>query len=68
MNAMTHEEAFPELAAVALDTASPEIASAVRRHAEACPECGPALAEMEDKSRTQCRHSFAISHARARRA
>ena len=48
MNAMTHEEAFPELAAVALDTASPEIASAVRRHAEACPECGPALAEMEE--------------------
>jgi hypothetical protein len=48
MNAMTHDEAFPELAAVALDTTSPEIASAVRTHAEACPECGPALAAMEE--------------------
>jgi hypothetical protein len=48
MNGMTHEEAFSELAAVALDTASPEIASAVRTHAEACPECGPALATMEE--------------------
>ena len=48
MNTMTHEEAFEELASVALDTASPEIASAVRLHAEACPECGPALAEMEE--------------------
>jgi hypothetical protein len=48
MISMTHEEAFSELAAVALDTASPEIASAVRTHADACPECGPALAEMEE--------------------
>jgi hypothetical protein len=48
MNAMTHEEALLELAAVALDTASPEIASAVRTHAEACPECGPVLSEMEE--------------------
>lgn len=48
MNSLTHEEASQELAAVALDTASPEIATAVRTHAEACPECGPALAEMEE--------------------
>jgi hypothetical protein len=48
MNAMTHEEAFSELAAVALDAASPEIANAVRTHAEACPECGPELASMEE--------------------
>lgn len=48
MNSLTHEEAFPELAAVALDTASPEIVHAVRTHAEACPECGPALAAMEE--------------------
>ena len=48
MNSITHEEAFSELAAVALDTASPEIANAVRMHAEACPECGPVLAEMEE--------------------
>lgn len=48
MNTITHEEAFEELASVALDTASPEVASAVRRHADACPECGPALAEMQE--------------------
>ena len=48
MNGMTHDEAFSELAAVALDTASPEIASAVRTHAEACPECGLALSGMEE--------------------
>lgn len=48
MNSMSHDEAFPELAAVALDTTSPEIAIAVRTHAEACPECGPALAAMEE--------------------
>lgn len=44
---MTHEEAFAELSAVALDTASAEVASAVRAHAQACPECGPELAAME---------------------
>ena len=44
---MSHEEAFSELPAVALDAASPEIASAVRAHAAACPECGPELAAME---------------------
>ena len=44
---MSHEEAFPELSAVALDAAPPEVASAVRAHAAACPECGPELAAME---------------------
>jgi hypothetical protein len=44
---MRHEEAFPELSAVALDAAAPEVASAVRAHAAACPECGPELAAME---------------------
>ena len=48
MSRITHEDALSELAAVALDTASPEIAGAVRDHAEACPECGPALAAMEE--------------------
>jgi hypothetical protein len=47
MTGMTHEEAAAELAAVALDAASPEIANAVRTHAAACPECGPELAVME---------------------
>lgn len=44
---MSHEEAFPELSAVALDAVPPEVASAVRAHAAACPECGPELAAME---------------------
>jgi len=44
---MTHEEAFSELSAVALDTASADVANAVRAHAQACPECGPELAAME---------------------
>jgi hypothetical protein len=45
---MSHEEAFSELAAVALASVSPEVASAVRAHAAACPECGPELAAMEE--------------------
>ena len=44
---MSHEEALSELSAVALDAAPPEVASAVRAHAAACPECGPELAAME---------------------
>ena len=44
---MTHEEAFSELSAVALDTAPADVANAVRAHAQACPECGPELAAME---------------------
>lgn len=47
MTRMTHEEAFSELSAVALDTASADVANAVRAHAAACPECGPELAAME---------------------
>ncbi len=45
---MNHEEAFSELAAVALDSASAEVADAVRAHASTCPECGPELAAMEE--------------------
>jgi hypothetical protein len=44
---MSHEEAVLELAQVALDAAPAEVASQVRAHAQACPECGPELAEME---------------------
>ena len=44
---MTHEEAVVELEAVALDAAPQEVASAVRAHAAACPECGPQLASIE---------------------
>lgn len=45
---MSHEEAFAELAAVALDSALAEVNDAVRAHASACPECGPELAVMEE--------------------
>lgn len=48
MSEMSHEEAFSELAAVALDSVSAEVAHAVRVHASACPECGPELAAMEE--------------------
>ncbi|MEO8577604.1 MAG: anti-sigma factor [Gemmatimonadales bacterium] len=44
---MSHEEAFSELAAVALDAVSADVAHAVRSHAQVCPECGPELAAME---------------------
>jgi hypothetical protein len=44
---MSHEEAFSELAAVALDSAPADVAEAVRAHAAVCPECGPELAAME---------------------
>ena len=47
MTDMTHEEAFAELGAVALDAVSPEVAHAVRSHARVCPECGPELSAME---------------------
>ena len=47
MSRITHEEAFSELSAVALDTASADVADAVRAHAANCPECGPELAAME---------------------
>ena len=45
---MSHEEAFSELAEVALDAVSADVAHAVRSHAAACPECGPELAVMEE--------------------
>ncbi len=48
MTDMSHEEAFSELAAVALDSASADVAHAVRSHAAVCPECGPELAAMEE--------------------
>lgn len=44
---MGHEEAFAELAAVALDSVSAEVSEAVRAHAAVCPECGPELAAMD---------------------
>lgn len=44
---MSHEEAFSELAAVALDAVPVEVGDAVRAHAAVCPECGPELAAME---------------------
>ena len=47
MNNLTHEEAFQELAAVALDAAEAAFSAAVREHAAACPECGPLLFSME---------------------
>ena len=48
MNNLTHEEAFQELAAVALDAVAAEFSAAVREHAAACPECGPVLFAMEE--------------------
>lgn len=48
MNKLSHEEAYSELAGVALDSVSVEISVAVREHASSCPECGPELAAMED--------------------
>lgn len=47
MSHMTHDDAYAELAAVALDAVSPELREAVRSHAAACPECGPELASLE---------------------
>ena len=47
MTELSHEEAFSELAAVALDVVSADVAHAVRSHAQVCPECGPELAAME---------------------
>jgi hypothetical protein len=49
---MSHEEAFSELAAVALDAVPAEVANAVRAHAALCPECGPELAAMEATAAT----------------
>jgi hypothetical protein len=48
VNNLSHDEAFPELAAVALDSAPVEFSATVREHAATCPECGPALFALED--------------------
>lgn len=48
MSSMSHDEAYLELAAVALDAAPADISAAVREHAQACPECGPELGAMEE--------------------
>jgi hypothetical protein len=49
---MSHEEAYSELAAVALDAVTAEVAAAVRAHAETCPTCGPELAAMDETAGT----------------
>jgi hypothetical protein len=49
---MSHEEAYSELAAVALEAVPAEVAIAVRAHAAICPECGPELAVMEATAAT----------------
>lgn len=48
MTKLTHEEAYAELAVVALDAAMSDVDTAVREHALACPECGPELVAMEE--------------------
>lgn len=48
MSESGHEEAYPELAAVALDAVPASVSDAVRAHAAVCPECGPELAAMEE--------------------
>ncbi len=48
MTNLSHEEAYSELAAVALDAAPSEVGAAVREHASACPECGPEFVAMEE--------------------
>ena len=48
MNKLSHEEAYSELAGVALDSVAVEVSVAVREHAVSCPECGPELAAMEE--------------------
>ena len=48
MNKLSHEEAYSELAVVALDAVTAELSMAVREHAAVCPECGPELVAMEE--------------------
>jgi anti-sigma-K factor RskA len=48
VNKLSHDEAYSELAAVALDAVSAELSIAVREHAAVCPECGPELVAMEE--------------------
>jgi len=45
---ISHEEAYFELAAIALGAAPTDVSRAVREHAAACPECGPELVAMEE--------------------
>jgi hypothetical protein len=45
---MTHEEAYSELASVALEVVPAEVSDRVREHAHTCAECGPELAAMEE--------------------
>jgi len=45
---LSHDEAYLELAGVALDSVPAELSAAVREHAALCPECGPELAAMEE--------------------
>ncbi len=48
MSVLSHEDAYSELAAVALDAAPVDLSSAVREHAAVCPQCGPELVAMEE--------------------
>ncbi len=48
MTDLSHEEAYAELAAIALGAAPTEVSAAVREHSVACPECGPELVAMEE--------------------
>jgi anti-sigma-K factor RskA len=48
MTVLSHDEAYAELAAIALGAAPTEVSAAVREHAAACPECGPELVAMEE--------------------
>ena len=48
MTVLSHEEAYSELVAVALDAAPADVSAVVREHAAACPECGPELVAMEE--------------------
>lgn len=48
MSDVTHETAFEELAGVALDAVSADVAAQVRAHAESCEVCARELASMEE--------------------
>jgi len=48
VNNLTHDEAYPELAGVALDALPEDLSAAVREHAAICPECGPELGAMQE--------------------
>jgi anti-sigma-K factor RskA len=48
VNNLSHDEAYSELTAVALDIVPAELGAAVREHAAGCPECGPELGAIEE--------------------